>query len=182
MKNKLFIFLLCFILFFIYIFLHPSKETMTCDKNLKCTVSRTYIGFVDIKSQINLSENSYINPKDSIRGCSGIKYNPGPRTCTHVIHLQILNKNGKLVKPFIGYYSGYESRFEDKSLDIVQGEINQFKRYIKNPNSQFYIEAPTGNYLLLYTILGTIFAFIMYYIFNFVEDLLKKFVKIVLKK
>ena len=181
MKNKLLIYLFCFILILIYIFLHPSKEVMTCNADLKCTITHTYIGFIDIKTRINLDKNSQIIPKDNIRSCSR-RYGSEPRTCSHVIHLQVSNQKGKLIKPFISYYMNYDSTFEDKSLDIMQYEINQFYKYLNNPNNKYCIETTSGNYLLLYIIIGTVFAFVMYYVFNFIENIFKQIIKFFLKK
>ena len=182
MKNKLLIYLFCFILILIYIFLHPSKEVMTCNADLKCTITHTYIGFIDIKTSINLDKNSQIIPKGNVRSCSRIRLNSASRTCSHVIHLQVSNQKGKLIRPFISYYMNYNSTFEDKSLDIMQYEIDQFYKYLNNPNNKFSIETTSGNFLLLYTIIGTVFAFVMYYVFNFIENILKQIIKFFSKK
>ena len=168
--NKKFLLALCFIFIGWYIYLHPSKETMNCDSNLKCTINHTYIGFINIKSELFLNKRSYIYPKDYVRTCH--RYTHG--ICTHVVHIHISDKNGQLKSPFVYYYLGYDDDITDKSTEMMQREITSFYEYIKKPEKEFYLEAASGNALFIFTILGTIFVFLMYYLFNFIENIIKK--------
>lgn len=169
--NKIFILLLCILLIGWYIYLHPSKETMSCNSNLTCTVNRTFVGFINFKSEIQLNQTSYIYLKDHVRHCS----RPSSGICTHVVHIFVSDKNWKLKPPFIYYYIAYDDTDSEKSAEIImQNEISSFNEYIKKPENGFYIEPASGNLLLIYTIIGTIFVYIIYYIFNFVEKIIKK--------
>lgn len=168
--NKQFLLLLCVLLLGWFIYLHPSKENMYCDSNLKCTISRTYIDFINVKSEILLNKRSYLYTKDQVKKC----YRRTSDRCTHVVKILLSNKNGELESPFIYYYLAYNNDITDKSTEMLQGEISNFYDYLKKPEKGFYMETDYGNLLFTLIFWGTIFVFIAYYVFNFIENTIKR--------
>ena len=172
---------------FLYIYLHPSKEALFCNKDLTCSIEKQYLGFINTKYDIGLNKNSRINFKDHIRSTSRPLINNGERISQHIVHVEILNNKGKFIRPFTGYYLAYDGDYEDQSFNLTIYETMQFNNYIKNPKQGFYLELDTEEHLLLIiTVLITAFCFVMYYVFNFIERLFKilfkKLITIISKK
>lgn len=175
------ILLAIFIVFaiFLYIYLHPSKESIFCNRDLTCTIEKQYLGFINTKYDIELNKNSEINFKDHIRSASRRRslINNGKRI-SHIVHVEILNNKGKFIRPFTGYYLAYNGDYEDQSSGLTIYETKQFNNYIKNPKQGFYLELDAEeHWLLIITVLVTAFCFAMYYVFNFIERLFKTLFK-----
>ncbi len=152
-----------------YVYLHPNEETLYCDEKLLCSVSKTYMGIIKTHGKIELGQNSTMQEKHTWASWS----KRPPRSCSYKVYPIIIDKNSKQVSPFTYYYSGFDTS-EQEAPNILEPEISQFNEYVKNPQRKFYMETTYGNILIIFTILATIFCFMMYYVFNFIELLIKK--------
>lgn len=157
-----------------YIYFHPNSEQLSCGNDFKCTVEHKYFNCLTFKNQFNVSSQSYLTGnlafRSANRGLSSRKY-------IYTVNPQILDSNNKLVKPFIYYYEGYEHGISESKKDVEEilgSEIQEFNEYKKNPNQGFYMEAQSGDIFLIFVIGFTLFAFFMYYVFNFIESGIKK--------
>ena len=85
----------------------------------------------------------------------------------------------------IYYYQGY-SRNEDEPEENIENllgfEINSFNEYLKNPNIGFYLETQSGDILFLIVVGSSLFAFSMYYVFNFIENGIKNICSFIKRK
>ncbi len=178
-KKIIYLVLILFVLGYIYF--HPNSEQLSCGSDFKCTVEHQYFHCLTFKNQFKVSPQSYLTGNLSFRfgnkGLSSRKY-------TYTVNPQILDSNNKLIKPFIYYYEGYEHDVSESKKDIeeiLSSEIEEFNNFKKNPSLGFYMEAQSGDVFFVFVIGFTLFAFLMYYVFNFIESGIKKVLALIKK-
>lgn len=179
--GKQFVCIVLFSIVFSYIYFHPNNEQLLCNTKYKCTVEHQYFHCLTFKNQFDITPNSYLTGNLFMRSAS----RHAPRIYTYTISPQILNSNNKLIKPFIYYYQGY-SRNEDEPEENIENllgfEINSFNEYLKNPNIGFYLKTQSGDILFLIVVGFSLFAFSMYYVFNFIENGIKNIYSFIKRK
>ena len=140
------------ILGIIFIYLHPSKEEMLCNSNLKCNIKHEFLGFLKYYTGIELGADSKLSAHKT---CSYL----GRRSCTGtpcVVHVNIADKYGKIRHPFIYYYTGYDQEVEYYSTaeDLIKYETYLFNSYLQNPKTNFRMVPRSGNSFILFMAIG----------------------------
>lgn len=168
--------IVCLLVFFI-IYFHPSSEKMTCDSKLQCNIEHKFLGFLTFNTKINLSEKSRMTGKVIWRR-SGKDYKEDfgdfDRYNVYTVYPLITDSYGRKRSPFIYYYTG--SKSEDY-MDSLKFDIYSFNNYVLNPSVGYYMESAAGNLLFVYIIVASLITFGAYYIFNYIENTLKKLFK-----
>lgn len=162
------------LLVFFIIYFHPSSESMTCDNNLQCKIEHKFLGFLTFNTKIKLSEQSRMTGK-VVWKSSGKNYKEDfgtfERYSVYAVYPVISDSSGRQRSPFIYYYTSSNS---EDYMDSLNFDIYNFSSYVSNPSVGYYMESAAGNLLFIYIIAMAAIAFGAYYVFNYIENLLKK--------
>ncbi|HIT93266.1 MAG TPA: hypothetical protein IAD11_10170 [Candidatus Stercorousia faecigallinarum] len=170
------------LLAFLILYFHPSSENMICDSRLQCNVEHKFLGFIKLNTNIKLSEQSRMVGRTSFKvSLKHYKETFGSfdRYNVYVVYPLIIDSSGRQRSPFIYYYTSSTS---DNYMDSLNFEIDNFNSYISNPSLGYSMKSAAGTLLFIVIFVAAAIGFGAYYVFNFIEDLLKKIFRFIFKK
>ena len=138
-----------FVIIGLFIYFHPSKETMICDTNYSCQVKQEYFKIYKIEKELNLS------PEATLK-CDIINipfcFKSADIRDNYYIKINIIDKN-KEHRPFVFYVDIQKS--DNLANDYAKALNLDFVKYIQGLQKRLYIESkavPVYSYLLIFLI------------------------------
>lgn len=141
--KKCFFLLLFSCLFIMFVYFHPTKESMICNKSYECKITHEYFGLIKYHHKQNINNKTVLFYKDI------------PLAYKHRTwhHLYLTYDN---LAPFI-YYWNHQSRLKDINY-VFKIEQKRFNDYLINPQIKYevYSEANTSfwTYILMLFVLS----------------------------
>lgn len=129
----------CLVIIILFVYLHPSKEYITCDINYSCTIRQEYLKVFRIEKDFNLSINA--NIETNIYNIP-FWFMSADISDNYYIKINFIDKDIR-IKPFVYYIDIQKS--EDLANDYAKNLSSDFNQYIKNPQKGFKIESKASS-------------------------------------
>lgn len=146
------------IIVLVILYLHPTNEVMTCDRNFSCSVIHNYFNVPVFSSKFNIAPKSSIfgeTKKFPLKGGGG----------DYLGYFYFYDNNMKVISPFISHDRYYSEREFNEQLSEYK---TSFDSYMKSPEKGFIMVVSAGARFLI----AVFIAILLYCIVN-----IKRFIK-----